>query len=85
MELPARHTGRQPVEPRVELPGEESGELSGQLLAQLWGQRPPDGFSVTYATFRVHLYRIPCPMEPRALAEGGSSCLSAVLRPRIRP
>jgi hypothetical protein len=46
VESPAQQTGRQPVEPRVELPGWESGRLWVELLVK----RPPDASSVTYAT-----------------------------------
>jgi len=50
VESPVRQTGRQPVEPRVELPRRQPGELLGGLLTQLLEERPPDVSFVTYAT-----------------------------------
>jgi hypothetical protein len=53
VESRVRQSGQQPVEPRVELPGEELGRLWVGLLEE----RPPDAFSVTYATLSVN--RVP--------------------------
>ena len=50
MESPVRQPDLQPVEPRVELPGEESGRLWVELLVK----RPPDASIVTYTTLLVN-------------------------------
>ncbi|GEM_PF-6332330 len=54
MESSVRQPDLQPVEPRVELPGEELGRLWVELLVK----RPPYGLTQLYVTWSVPIREI---------------------------